>query len=383
MRHGHAVDLVAAETQSDLDFDSPSVIEGVTVHRFLRPLFPAWHPLRLTRPIALYVRAIEKVLSQRNFNVIHFHSIFTGEAVRRALQSFASRPATVYTVHSPVAQEQELTWSQQGAIGVVNKICGLPIVRSMERKLIRMSDATHVLSRFTAEELGTEHPRLAKDYHVIPHFVYQDWKRDYSQRDARGQLEWPAEAKILFTVRQLRYRYGIDDAIRAVAPLARAGRCILNIAGDGPDREKLQRLITAESLGEQVRLLGAVSDEMLKLAYQAADLFILPTRHLECFGLISLEAMSYGLPVLGTRVGAIPEVLSPILPGFLSPPNDPAALGGLIQAFLDGCLNGPSQDAIARYAHDTYSETSVLDRYERMLEQAIASKRFPPAGQGT
>lgn len=371
---GHSVEFVAAESGPNKFHSFGEHVDGVKVHRFWRPLYPAWHPQRMSVPIALFADAVSAVVAEKQFDVVHFHSIFTGAAVMRALRAIPIRPAVVYTVHSPVAQEQQLTWSRQGFVGIVNGLIGLPMVRRIERSQILFADATHVLSRFTATELRKEHPRLAVNYTVIPHYVYDGWVRETTRQEARSRLGWPQDIPCLFTVRALRYRYGIDDAIAAVAPLASEGRCRLYVAGDGPDRTQLQALIDSRGCGESIKLLGRVTDERLHLAYQAADLFLLPTRYLECFGLISLEAMSHGLPVLGTNVGAIPEVIGPILPDFLSPPNDPIALRGKVEDFLAGRLSVPAEDEISRYARGVYAKDAVIRNYEEMYDAAIATR---------
>ncbi|NDC75319.1 glycosyltransferase family 1 protein [bacterium] len=365
-RRGHTIAFVAAESGPGATPPATSTVEGVTVHRFVRPVYPAWHPQRASVPIKLYAQAVKRALVGSHFDAVHFHSIFTGMAVLQAIGGEAKRPRLVYTIHSPVAQEQHLTWSRQGLIGVFNSWIGMPIVRRMEQQLIAAADVVHVLSEFTTAQLRSEHPRLSKRYRVIPHFVYGDWRRILSREEARRRLGWQPATPSLFTVRQLRYRYGIEDAVAAVAPLAREGRCTLHIAGDGPDRDKLQSQIDSLGCRESVQLLGRISDDTLRLAYQAADLFLLPTRHLECFGLISLEAMSHGLPVLGTTVGAIPEVIAPILPDFLVPPQNPGELRQKLEAFLAGRLPPGSAGEISAYVYGKYGEGAIMNQYEQM-----------------
>jgi glycosyltransferase involved in cell wall biosynthesis len=365
-RRGHDVAFVAAESGPGATPPATSIVEGVTVHRFVRPVYPAWHPQRASVPIKLYAQAVKQALAGARFDAVHFHSIFTGMAVLQAIGGQAKRPRLVYTIHSPVAQEQHLTWSRQGLIGVFNSAVGMPIVRRMEQQLIAAADVVHVLSEFTTAQLRSEHPRLSKRYRVIPHFVYGDWRRILSRDEARRRLGWQVATPSLFTVRQLRYRYGIEDAVAAVAPLAREGRCTLHIAGDGPDREKLESQVDSLGCHESIQLLGRISDDTLRLAYQAADLFLLPTRHLECFGLISLEAMSHGLPVLGTTVGAIPEVIGPVLPNFLVPPQNPEALRKKIAAFLAGRLAPASAREITEYVAGKYGEETIINQYEQM-----------------
>lgn len=377
---GHMVDFVAAESGPEKFEAITTVVGGVTVHRFWRPRFPAWHPHRLSVPISLYTEAVRNVVRETRFDAIHFHSIFTGMAVKRAVRQMPVRPRIVYTVHSPVAQEQHLTWSQQGLLGVVNDLIGTPIVRRMEGNLISFADETHVLSQFTARELRKEHPRLPGNYRVIPHFVYDGWVRAMPREEARRQLQWPRDIPCLFTVRQLRYRYGLDTAIEAVAPMASTGRCHLYIAGEGPDRAKLQKLIDSLGCQPTIKLMGRIDDETLRCAYQGADLFVLPTRHLECFGLISLEAMSYGLPVLGTNVGAIPEVTGPILPEFVIPPGDPVALRNKIDLFLEGRMNTPSETNISAHVRANYAAGRVIGEYEAMYSGGRKREPSPRAG---
>src|SRR5437667_11474023 len=103
---------------------------------------------------------------------------------------------------------------------------------------------------------------------------------------------------------------GLDLLIRAMAILKRdRPEALLLIGGVGSVGQELESFSEALGLREQVRFLGFIPDEALPLYYQAADVFILATRELEGFGLVTVEALAGGTPVLGTAVGAAPEVL--------------------------------------------------------------------------
>jgi glycosyltransferase involved in cell wall biosynthesis len=84
---------------------------------------------------------------------------------------------------------------------------------------------------------------------------------------------------------------------------------LLLIGGRGFLESNLKAQVESSGLNDTVRFLGYVSDEELLQVYQASDFFVLPTRELEGFGLVILEAMASGTPVLGTPVGGIPEVI--------------------------------------------------------------------------
>lgn len=369
-RRGHQVEFVAAESDAALSAPVEESHEGVTVHRFPRPRYAAWNPRRGSLQIARFREAVAGVLP-RGFDVVHYHSIFTGMGVLDAVRGRGRPPALAYTIHSPIVAEQRLAWAQQGLVGRVNNLVGPPVMRRMERLLLDAADVRHTLSRFTAAALADEHPARRHGFHVIPHWVSPEWRRDVSRQEARARLGWRTDQPVIFTVRQLRPRYGIRDAVEAIAPLASDGRCVFRIAGAGPLEDDLRSLIRERGVEGSVELVGRISDGDLRMAYQAADLFVLPTRDLECFGLIILESLGYGLPVLGTRVGAIPEILDTMLPGFLVPPRDVAGLRGAVEAFLDGRLRPPSAPALSDATHRTFGEQVVAPRYEEFYDDAI------------
>jgi glycosyltransferase involved in cell wall biosynthesis len=87
---------------------------------------------------------------------------------------------------------------------------------------------------------------------------------------------------------------------------------LLLIGGSGYLREHLQTSILEQGLERNVRLLGFIPEDLLPAYYQAADLFVLPTLQYEGFGLATIESLACGTPVLGTPVGATPEVLEPV-----------------------------------------------------------------------
>ena len=93
-------------------------------------------------------------------------------------------------------------------------------------------------------------------------------QREISKKEARQRLGWPESDRILFTVRGLGPRYGIDVAIQAVAPLAAEGRCRFYIGGDGPLRQSFEQLATDLGVADRVCFMGRISDEHLALAYQ-------------------------------------------------------------------------------------------------------------------
>jgi glycosyltransferase involved in cell wall biosynthesis len=104
---------------------------------------------------------------------------------------------------------------------------------------------------------------------------------------------------------------GLENLISAFE-IAQNGRkdLLLVIGGEGPLEPLLKDQVRRCGLEELVRFAGYIPDEDLPSYYQMADLFILPTTELEGFGLVTVEALASGLPVLGTPVGGTKEILA-------------------------------------------------------------------------
>jgi len=366
-RRGHQVGLLAGDRSAASRRHAPRVdsVDGVHVVRYPKPVMSPLDPFRDAKQIDDAASALRSLLAGRDHDILHCHSIFTAHAAMRA----APEIPVVQTIHSPAIQELSYNWLHNGIVGRLTAIPGKPRVRHLERRAITVAARRHALSRFTVEQMRREYPDATGDYEVIPHWVDPTWLRSMTKAEARRRLGWPGHQPILFTVRLLRRRYGIDTAIEAIAPLAKAGRCLFFIGGEGEERGDLAALAHRLDASEGIRLLGRISDEQLRLAYQAADLFVLPTRTLECFGLIVLEALACGLPVIGTSVGAIPENLEPILPDCIVPPDDPAALRTKVAAFLEGTLVVPSAARLTEHVARHFGECDIVSRYERLFEE--------------
>jgi rhamnosyl/mannosyltransferase len=148
----------------------------------------------------------------------------------------------------------------------------------------------------------------------------------------------------------------------------------LALVGDGPERRRLQRLTRRLGLSDRVHFTGHLPDAALPAAYQAADLFVLPS-HLpsEAFGLVMVEAMASGLPVVCTELGTgTSVVVRHGQTGLVVPPADPAALADALRHLLaDDALRrrlgrAGLQRARDEFAADVYVQRT-LDAYADVL----------------
>src|SRR5256885_6599922 len=266
-------------------------------------------------------------------------------------------------------------------VGGVTGWLGAAALWGLERACLRRASRIQVLSDYAAGQLWQLY-RIAADRLVkIPGGVDLRVFRPADDRAAvRARLDLPKEAPLLLTVRNLELRMGLDTLLRAM-PLvvSRRADAQLLIAGAGSRRADLEALAGSLGIAEHVRFLGFVPDADLPLYYQAADCFVLPTRELEGFGLVTVEALACGTPVLGTPVGATPELLDPLDPGLVFDAATPEAIGERLVGFLQRLEHEPGAVAGLRDAARAYAERHYgWDRAISSLQTELA--RLPGGG---
>jgi glycosyltransferase involved in cell wall biosynthesis len=128
------------------------------------------------------------------------------------------------------------------------------------------------------------------------------------------------------------------DALAELGDRAWTLTCVGSLDVDPDHAAALQTQVYARSWERRVIFTGPLGGRALGAAYDVADLLVLPSRS-ESYGMVVVEALAHGLPVVATAVGGVPEALgrAPVgaLPGLLVPPEDPAALAGALRAWLD------------------------------------------------
>jgi glycosyltransferase involved in cell wall biosynthesis len=227
-------------------------------------------------------------------------------------------------------------WALEGAVETTTAPATW-IKRQVERTVYRRADHFIVLSNAFKDVLCRTYDVSPDRVSIVPGGVDVDaFAEEPPRSEARALLGWPTDRPILFAVRRLAHRMGLERLIEAMATVhEHVPDARLYIAGRGPLRETLQEQIESLGLQDQVRLLGFISDDMLRRAYRAADLSIVPTIALEGFGLITIESLAAGTPVLVTPVGGLPEVVAPLSEDLVLPGAETTDLAdGLLKALL-------------------------------------------------
>ncbi|MGA7764367.1 MAG: glycosyltransferase, partial [Candidatus Binataceae bacterium] len=168
--------------------------------------------------------------------------------------------------------------------------------------------------------------------HVIPFGIRA---KDFEHPDAARVAEVRRRygERIVLGVGRLIYYKGFETLVGAMADV----RATALIAGDGPLSGALAAEVARLGVADRVVLLGRVNDADLKAYYHACDVFALPSvERSEAFGIVQLEAMACGKPVVNTRLdSAVPHVSLDGLTGLTVPPGDRAALAAALNALLD------------------------------------------------
>jgi glycosyltransferase involved in cell wall biosynthesis len=221
--------------------------------------------------------------------------------------------------------EMEIGWRRGGWARRLVAPGALALLNRMEREALNRSQCITALSRYTIGLLSEIHgSEIARRVQCIPGWTDTSRFRPAADRDSlKRELGWPTDVPVFFTLRRMVPRMGLEQLLEAAAALAREGRSFhLAIGGAGPLAAKLAEQSRRLGLEKKITFLGRVADATLPLAYAACDAFVLPTAALEGFGIIALEALASGRPVLATPVGGIPEILEQVEPKWMAGGSD-------------------------------------------------------------
>lgn len=304
-RLGWQVGLAVRGPQDDPRPQAPITGE-VTEHRYAvrRTSEPAHVLSSLSRSIEAFDRACGG--GRPDVAVIHQAMAGLGPILFRR----SAAGAWVYMCLS-LAHEEYRSRVSSTSVPRLRYLANEAVRRWCERMAMTRCARVIVMSEFMKQRVQAVHGIPDHQVHLIPGAV--DTGRFAPAGDPAGvrrQLGLPADRTILLTVRNLVPRMGLIPFVHAVAMVRDTKPGILAlVGGEGPLRGELEQLIQQHRLKDHVRLLGFVPEDDLPKYYQSADLVVMPTAELEGFGLVTVEALACGTPVVGTPVGATPEIL--------------------------------------------------------------------------
>ena len=248
----------------------------------------------------------------------------------------------------------------------------LAVQARWERTNARRADVVIAPSRYSADVARREYGVAAGKMAVVPEPIeLERWTALFAAATPR-----PRGGPTILCVARMYPRKRIGDLLEAAAFLRpRIPGVRVRIVGKGPEWGDAVRLHGTLGLGETVALLGDVSRDRLAQEYVSADFFCMPSLQ-ESFGIVFLEAMAAGLPVVACRAAAIPEVVEDGVTGLLVPPRDPEGLARALEALIADPERARAMGEAGRQAVRAYVPERVATRFLEAVRLGLEGGQF-------
>jgi N-acetyl-alpha-D-glucosaminyl L-malate synthase BshA len=233
---------------------------------------------------------------------------------------------------------------------------------------IEKSDGLTAVSRYLQTETLTTFGCTACRIEVIPNFVDPEIY-DRARYPSMIGEQFPADMRILMHISNFRPVKRVRDVVRIFAKVREQVPCMLVMVGDGPDRVDAEAEARELGVDEYVSFLGKI--EVVAPLLASADVFLLPSAS-ESFGLSALEALATGVPVVGSDVAGLPEVVRDGETGFLRPAGDVAAMAeATVQLLRDKPLWQRMSTRAAEDARERFSLDAIVSEYEAFYRYTL------------
>ncbi len=249
----------------------------------------------------------------------------------------------------------------------IRQVASGPLMRIINKFVLERTDHVIFNSTFTRDEIL----KLCniKSYSVMNPTVNCEKFKQAPKSEIgklRGKLNIRKNAKVIFSMGLLVPKKGFDYLIRAMPKiLKKEPDAVLIIGGEGSERPKLELLIKELSIQDSVKLVSQIDADKTPLYYNMSKMFVLPSifdekGETETFGVVLIEALACGKPVVASRVGGITDIVNEKC-GFLVEQKNPPALAEKIILLLG---NKKLRDKLGiqarRYAQETFNSKNVL-----------------------
>ena len=353
LERGHDVHVIAPSSA-----DPDSLPARPVVHRVGRvvPIPTNGSVARITLPFQGYLQ-VKELLTREAYDVIHLHEPMLPALPLTVLRH--SRTINVGTFHAFGKTSLRYFYAKPMLRGLFSRLHGRIAVSGPARDFVAR--------------------RFPSDYRIIPNGI------DY-RRFATPRIPLPAyddDALDVLFVGRLEQRKGLKYLLRAwglvrdAFPSAR-----LLIVGDGGRRLEHYREYADARGWREVVFAGHVSHDDLVRYYQTSDVFCAPSTGQESFGIVLLEAMAAGRPIVASRIPGYSEVVAEGSEGLLVPPRDPAALAVALTRLLADAELRRAMGARGRQTATAYDWSRVADDvlafYEETIEAQLAGAGAAP-----
>ncbi|UCG89015.1 MAG: glycosyltransferase family 4 protein [Gemmatimonadota bacterium] len=246
----------------------------------------------------------------------------------------------------------------------------LRLQANAERHATRQADLVITTSNYSRKRLAEVYGLSEAEIGVVPPaFDVERWQRDMGAvvTAPRDECE-----PVVFCAAHMYPRKNIAALVRATRILVeQVPGLSVRIAGSGPERRNINRLVAASGLERTVQLLGPLSHRRLLQEFAACDVFCLPSLQ-EGFGIVFLEAMASGKPVVACRASSTPELIEDCVNGMLASPGDDADLAAQLRRLIEDSALRSSMGETNRRAANRYAATVTVPRLVDLVARLTA-----------
>jgi D-inositol-3-phosphate glycosyltransferase len=366
---GHEVDVFTRRA-GDVPATEPSLVDGSPHARLIHiDAGPAEYVEKAELPA--YLDQFEQgvvAFAEREgttYDIVHSHYWLSGVVGERLKARWGVPHLTMFHTLAEVKKRSRISeWEPDVRIEAEHAI-----VQQADRIIAAGSDEKELLVRL----YGASAERIS----VVPCGVNLDLFQPVDQRKARRELSLRDDDRILLFVGRIEPLKGIDILLGAAAELAMEHDCsVLVIGGDSSAQQGeiayLRNLAARLGIAERVSFLGSVDHERLPLYYSAADVCVVPSFY-ESFGLVALEAMACGTPVVASRVGGLAGTVRDGETGYLIPWRCPEPFAERIELLLGNeelrrAFGRTARETVERFRWANVAE-SVIGVYRELIER--------------
>ncbi|MBS1250005.1 MAG: N-acetyl-alpha-D-glucosaminyl L-malate synthase [Chloroflexi bacterium] len=241
-----------------------------------------------------------------------------------------------------------------------------PSFRSITTMTIENSDGVTAVSKFLKEETYRAFP-VEKEIDIIYNFI-DPGRHGASIHQCLPEDECPEEYTLMH-ISNFRPIKRVQDVIRTFAAFLEKKEARLVMVGDGPETSTACQLAEELGIRDRVEFVGVVNSVAPIL--EDANLLLLPSET-ESFGLVALEAMASGVPVIASDVGGLPEVVEHGVTGFLAPVGDTKKMAEYALEILDDCSSCKRFSKAARQrAVELFDYRNIIPQYKALYERVL------------
>ena len=350
---GYQIDVLTSKFEGR----NTNPIKGITIHHYpsmnIAKRFGVPYPIISFEAYKIFTKIIGKCDLVHAHGHVYMASYLAGMVAKKLKKPF------IVTQHNTFIDYRSF-------LNIIEEVNDLVIGKSVLRTADRITTVSKETMKYVLR-LGADKTKTQVIYNGVDINNF----RPVNKNECRTRLGLPQNRKIVFSVRRLVYKNGLDTLIESVPKVTKKHPDVLFVvAGKGPSRKLIEDRIKELGVSQNIKLAGFVPDKLLPVYYNAADYFMLPSASGEGLPLVLLEAMACGLPVIATAVGGTPEIIEHMKNGVLVPPLNPEAIAEATSKLLSETKLGKTMGEIARRnVEDNYTWKENVRQLQTIYEE--------------